>query len=111
MEPGLLNRRVTLQKLVPVKDAGGGMSNSFVPQFTTWAKILPQSGAELESADQLDPHMQFLITIRYSKFRAPRPGWYVSYNGRMWRVRDVIDLEEAHLYIEMLCEEFETPGE
>jgi head-tail adaptor len=52
MQPGRLDRRVTVQTLVPIQSATGQEVATWVDTFTTWAQVSPVGASERFATEQ-----------------------------------------------------------
>lgn len=104
IDPGLLNRRVTIQtEGVPTPDGMGGWEPGTPTSVETWAYVEPLQGDEQIQAMQTGMERPHRFTIRY------RPGTVSSktliYGGRTFDVRSVVDTDEAHEELVLLADE------
>jgi SPP1 family predicted phage head-tail adaptor len=98
-----LNRKVSLEKPVEIDNGAGGVTTVWVKVFDTWAKMRPGSGSETTRWGQLSATTMETITIRYCKELTEK--WRIRFEDRYFNIRDVADLEEAHRFLEIACEE------
>ncbi len=104
---GEKTRRVTLQKLGSRTDDGyGGGSISYEDVVSRKAKIEPIGGDERFINGQFDPTLTHRIT--FSFVPAIRPGWRIAYGSRVFDIKSVSDLEEAHRDVVLMCQELVT---
>jgi SPP1 family predicted phage head-tail adaptor len=105
---GERTRRVTLQQQgARVDDGYGGGSVGFASVITRRAKIEPLAGEERFLNGQFDPSLTHRVTFRY--YAGIRPGWRVAYGTRLFDIKWVADLEEAHRDVVLMCEELPAP--
>lgn len=104
MNAGKLNRRVRLETSTRTSDALGGgpvVWNLFADGVA--AAVVPLTGRERIAAMQVSAALTHRVEIRY------RPGlseaMRVVYGGRVFNVTAVIDIEERHDEVHLLCEE------
>ena len=104
IDPGLMNRRVTIQTAgTPVPDGGGGWDPGTPNSVETWAYVEPLQGDEQLQAMQtgmLRPHR---FTIRYRADVAPTQT--IAYKGRTFDVKSVVDTDESHEELVLLADE------
>lgn len=104
---GKLNRRVVL--LNPVDTTvGTKTTRSWVPWKTLWANVRPMTAHEIYVYQQLDEQLSYTITVRYKIGITPM--MRVQYKNRVFEVRSVIDPEECHEQIVMMCQELQAVG-
>ena len=98
-----LNRPVTIERPVLTDNGAGGSATTWTKVCTAWAKMRPARGAERFREGQLTASTMETITIRY----IPNldESWRVNFEGRLFNIRDIADLEERHIYLELSCEE------
>jgi SPP1 family predicted phage head-tail adaptor len=66
IDPGQLNRRLTLEAPAESADGSGGVTRSYDAVATLWASVEPVSGRASVSADALGANITHRIQIRYS---------------------------------------------
>lgn len=66
IDPGRLNRRLTLEAPVESADGAGGVTRSFSAVATLWASVEPVSARANVAADALGANITHRIQIRYS---------------------------------------------
>lgn len=108
LDPGQLNRRVTLQKEVRTPDGAGGYVKTWKTWATTWGCVEPSSGTEPYFSDQLYPHQQYKITIRYRA--GVQPGMRLLLGKQVLRIRSVGDPTYEHVLLPLQCEELQSQG-
>ena len=105
---GALNRRITIQKQINTPDGEGGYSIAWATFISTFAKVDSNAGSEPYFADQLYPHAQFSITIRYRK--GIIPGMRILLGTHTLRIRSIVDPTYEHVYLTLRCEELQAEG-
>jgi SPP1 family predicted phage head-tail adaptor len=66
IDPGQLNRRLTLEAPVDIDDGAGGVIRSFAAVATLWAQVEPVSARGEVAADALGASVTHRIALRYS---------------------------------------------
>lgn len=103
MKRGARNKRIELQQAVAAKAASG----AGVPEWTVfaglWAHIRTLSGHERFGAGQPSATLTHEVSIAY--IPGVTPALRVLYDARIFDIKDVRDVDEAHLEIRMLCKE------
>ena len=66
IDPGKLNRRLTLEAPVESADGAGGVTRSHEAVATLWASVEPVSARAAVAADALGANVTHRIAIRYS---------------------------------------------
>jgi len=108
MRIGKLNREITIQYMTVTRDSVGGLSTTWNDEDQVWASIEPLSmGArEYYAAQQIQEKVTHRIIIRHrwgltSKKR-------ISYGTRMFEIISVVDIEEKHKWLLLICREDES---
>ena len=105
---GDLRRQVTIQTRQKSQGDGGVSNETVVDVATVWAQIKPITGSERLKYAQLEDTITHKVVMRY---RSPKPIAaqqlkYTDEDGeRYFNIRYVFDLEEAHVWLELLCTE------
>jgi SPP1 family predicted phage head-tail adaptor len=103
---GLLRHRIAIEAGTRTPDAGGGTSNPWAAPTTVaevWAAIQPLQGDERLRAQQLQSRVTHKIVLRYRP--DIRTSHRVNFNGRIFNIRSVINLDERSRWLELMCEE------
>lgn len=100
---GKLRRRVTLQELVKTDDGYGGTIETWQDITTIWAAIEPLRGNERYTAQQVQSELSHKVTIRYRT--GIKPQMRLLYKDRIFEIEAVLDVEERHQWLELLCSE------
>lgn len=107
---GSLNRRITIERPIDTPDGGGGFTREWAPYFATWANIVGNPGSEPYFAEQVYPHAQYTVTIRYRRSQPVTDTMRVHYGTHILNIRSVVDKLEQHVDIELHCEELQAVG-
>lgn len=104
IDPGLMNRRVTIETAgAPVPDGGGGWTPGTPTTLDTWAYVEGLQGTEQTQAMQTGMVRPHRFTIHY------RPGLTgaktLIYDARRFDVRSVVDTDTAHEELVILADE------
>ena len=93
MNPGHLDQRVTIERLVETVDRYGDSTNEWTAQATVWAAVEPLVGREFMAALQVQSDVSTRVRMRY------RPGVLptdrVLHEGRVYAIESVIDVRSA----------------
>lgn len=101
---GDLRQRVTIEGYVVSSDGYGGRPKSWVPVATVWAKVEPLRGREYFEAHQIKTEVTHRVIIRYRPDVTPEMRVKVGDN-RYLLIESVIDIEERHRFLELICRE------
>ncbi len=100
---GILRHRVTLQECVSGQDEAGQPIDAWQDVATVWAAVEPLRGREYFAAAQVQAEVTTRIRIRYRK--GIRPDMRVRYGERTYNINAVIDPEECHRELQLMCRE------
>ncbi len=103
MRAGDLRHKVTIQQKTITKDTEGIPSETWTDFATVWAAIEPLQGREFFSAQAINAQVTTRIRIRY--LAGISPTMRVSYGTRIFDIQAVIDVEERHLELQLMCQE------
>lgn len=107
MNPGKLNKRVTIQK---IKDNGPLQNSSHSVYKTVWANISNVSGKEFIGAQSVRPYLSKLITIRYIRELDPSLNvnsskeFNIKYQSLNYNIIHVNNIDEQNIFLELLVE-------
>ena len=90
MNPGAMDRRILIQRATVTRDDVGGVTETWVDQFSVWAEIPRQSGNEsvIADADRGQETRQF--RIRYRKGIAADTH-RISYQSKIYDIRHIAE--------------------
>lgn len=99
---GMLNRRISIERLQLTPDTLGGFTEVWQPLSQPWAFIKPMSGRELLSADKIEATAVSRFVIRYNKnlLESDR----VLYRGVYYNIRSLVNIDELDEYTEITAE-------
>ena len=100
---GDLRQRVTIESAVVSSDGYGGRPKSWVPVATVWAKVEPLRGREYFEAHQIKTEVTHRVIIRYRPDVTPQ--MRIKVGSRYLMIESVIDIEERHRFLELICRE------
>jgi SPP1 family predicted phage head-tail adaptor len=106
MRAGKLRHRVTLQSLTagsPQQTASGQPDESWADEATIWASVEPLRGRELFAAQEHHSRVEVRIRLRYRA--GITAAMRVSFDGRYYNIVAVLDREERHRELELMCEQ------
>ena len=98
-----MRQRLALEEAVAAPDGAGGSILTWSVVTEVWAAIHPRSGTEIVDAGGLAGRVTHDITIRYrAGIGAPQR---FRLGTRVFDIKSVIDVEEAHRFLVCLTEE------
>ena len=100
--PGLLNRRISIERKTLTADSLGGFTEEWQPLAQPWAHIKPMSGRELIHADKIDATAVSRFVIRFNANL--REDDRILYRGVYYNIRSLINIEERDQYTEITAE-------
>lgn len=99
----IFRHRVTIQELREGQDEAGQPFQEWQDVATVWASVEPLRGTEYWAAAQVQAERTVRIRIRYRP--GIRPDMRVLYTGRVFNIQSIIDPEERHRELQLMCRE------
>ena len=84
-------------------DSEGFSSETWTTVRTIWAHLAPLQGTELFQAGQNQEDISHVVTIRYAGDLNPQ--MRLLYGNRIFFVHNVLDMDDAHEWVTLLCKE------
>lgn len=103
MKAGKLRHRVILQRLSAGDDGYGGITEIWQEVAVLWAQVEPLRGNERYRAQAITAELSHKVTIRYRKNVVPQMRLVIG--EQILNIQAVIDPEERHVLLELLCSE------
>jgi SPP1 family predicted phage head-tail adaptor len=103
LRSGDLRRRVTVQQRTVSVDTFGQQAVSWSSFLECWADIQPSSGRELIAAQAQQSEVTHQVVIRYRS--GVLPAMRVLYQGRVFDIQSVIDVDTQHRRLALMCSE------
>lgn len=103
IDPGNFNKKIRILRYLPEENPLGGEKTSLKPVRTMWAWVHPIRGQELMEYYQDTNQVELRVTIRYTKNISEQD--VIEYHGRQLQITTIVDIEEAHVYLEIYCTE------
>jgi len=103
MNIGDLRHRITIQQPVESSNTFGEVEKTWQDIATVWASIEPLRGREYFDSQQINAEVTTRIRIRYRP--GIKPKMRVVYGERIFDIQSVIDVEERHKEIHLMCKE------
>src|SRR3712207_2651013 len=101
-----LRKQIELLVKTRTPDGGGGVTEAYAsasPPIKVRALVEPMSASERFYAQQIASQERTLVVIRYRP--DVKQDMRVAYNHREFHITSVIDVEERHTWLELICEE------
>lgn len=106
MQSGTLNKRVKISQLLtgsPATNELGEPNASWEELDTIWAAVEPLSGREFWAQQQVQSEIIAKIRIRYRDDVSV--GMKAEYNGKTYMIKNIIDYQECHKELWLMCSE------
>lgn len=103
MNIGELKKRITILEFVEVRDEFGGIDGSWNVIATRWAKIEQNGGSEISDNNQVQAKQSTKIVMRYFDNLTEKNR--ISYNGKLYEIKSVSDVDTGHYMTIANCEE------
>lgn len=103
MKIGKLRHRITIQEKVTVPDGYGGVTSTWKDMAAVWSSVEPLKGRELYAAQQVKTELSHRVRIRYMS--GIKPEMRIAFDNRTFEIEAIIDPEERHESLELLCSE------
>jgi SPP1 family predicted phage head-tail adaptor len=103
MQAGKLRHRVTIQQAVEAHNAYGETIRTWSTVATVYASVEPIRGREFFDAEQVQSEISQRVRMRYRS--GIKPTMRLLYGSRLLQIQAVIDVEERHREIHLMCRE------
>lgn len=107
IDPGKMRHRITFQSFTGLQDDYGDPLQSddsnWDPVATLWAAIDPISGREFYAAEQSQSEVSHKIRCRYRS--GLTTAMRIKYGKRIFQIVSIIDWEERHESLLIMCKE------
>jgi len=101
MNPGRLNRRVTLQQQTVERDTVGQAKPVWTDVVTVWAAVLPLRGREYFESAKVNSEITVRVVIRY---RADvKPSWRVKHGADAYDIIEIINPADGKRELQLMC--------
>lgn len=108
MKPGRLRHRITIQQKTTIVDQDGIPTETWAEFATVWASVEPLRGREYFQAAAVNAENMVRFRIRYRA--GIRPDMRIQYDSRIFSINSVIDVDERHTEIHLMCQEVAVGG-
>lgn len=98
-----MRHTIEVRALQEVDDNMGGQTTAWVTVWTKKAMVTPMSGFERLRSMQLNATLTHKIVTRY--FAGLTPKHQILFDGRLFQIRSVINIEERNRFYELSCDE------
>lgn len=100
---GEMRHRIFFQQAIETDDGYGGKVKTWINCGEAWAKVEPLTGREFFYAHQIQAEVTHRVTTRFRQdvHREMR----ISAGSRILEIESIVDLDEAHQFLEFFCRE------
>lgn len=103
MRSGKLRHRITIQRPIETQGSTGEMSVIWSDFADVAASIEPLRGREFWAAKEIQAQVSTRIRIRYCEGVTPK--MQVQFGAKKYLIDSVIDPEERHIQMDLMCVE------
>lgn len=104
IEAGKYRYPATIQKRNMGQDSYGGTIQDWVKVIDVRVNVAPISGREFFDKEVINPELTHKITMRYVR-NVVTPDMRIIYDGRTFLITSIIDFQERHMELQMICKE------
>jgi SPP1 family predicted phage head-tail adaptor len=98
LDPGELNQRIEIFRHINTPGTMGGFTRSPEKVCSTWAKVMPTKGVEVQQAERTQMVMAYTFVIRANPARPIDETMLIRWKGRDYNIRYVPDLIDRDQY-------------
>lgn len=107
LDPGRLDRRVTLSYPEESRDGMGGVIVVWIEAATVWAEKIPAAGGRLYAAEA--KRFERTLTYRIRHRAAVRPGWRLTHGAEAFEITALAEQGRGH-WLDLELRIFEQPA-
>lgn len=108
MRAGRLRNRVVIQCKTVVKDAYGAETITWATVGTYWGAVEPLRGREFMEQKADGAELSTRIVIRYQGSTAIKPEYRATWNGHLYDIQSIVEVDSRHRELQLLCREVLT---
>lgn len=101
---GELNKKVRIERFTTTKDPSGEDIKAWTTWKVRWMKVAPLTGSERYLAHQTQPELQYKVEMRYLDGMQAKDR--LNYRGLLLDPINIIDREEGHTEMILMCKEW-----
>lgn len=98
-----MRHQIGVQRLVTGYDASGDPVETWETKATVWAAVEPLRGDEYFTAITTHATISHRVTMRPYPGLRITPKDRLNFNGRLFDIKSVIDIEERGRELELMC--------
>lgn len=103
MQAGRLRHRVSIQQRVEARNGYGELISTWSTLATVWGSVEPIRGREFFEAEQVQSEISTRVRIRY--YDGITAQMRVLFGSRKLQILAVIDVNERHKEMQLMCKE------
>lgn len=103
MNPGRLNKRITIERLTRKKHENGEIIEDYEVFKTIWAEIKPVSGNQFFVAKQINSEISHNVYIRYRSDL--NPSMRIKFKDRAFEILYLMNVNEGNQLMQIYCKE------
>lgn len=103
MRAGKLRHQITIEQVTETQSTTGMTAETWSEFATVWAAVEPLRGREFFASKQIQAEISTRIRIRYLAGITPK--MRVLFGTRVYLIDSVIDAEERHIEMQLMCRE------
>ena len=107
LDPGEMDRKVTIQTASGVQDAYGEEINTWLDTLDVWAKMEWETGSEGMDADQVVSHDKVKFTIRYTTVDAKNR---IKYEGKYYDIETIQEVGGRKRFLILITKIYDSNG-
>lgn len=104
---GQLDMRVEFQNSAGVSDGAGGFVESWVTLMTVWAYVNDSGGVIYGSVNehtQTTHNLVFTVRFNTAIYEKPITSMRLVFRDRAYKIRNIRNLNQANVYLEITCD-------
>jgi SPP1 family predicted phage head-tail adaptor len=103
MNPGKLNKRITILEQVATQNGYGENDHTWAETVTLWANVRTLTGRALFQAQQVQAEISSKVIIRYRS--DIKSNMRIKYGSRTLEIIFPVNMNEENRYLELSCKE------
>lgn len=103
MDPGVLNRQITIQQYTATRDSYGGEVQTWADHVTVWAQKSHRTSREFFAAQKVNAETTDMFIIRYRSGIAVK--MRVVFDGKTYDIIGANDPDGTRRELHLLCSE------
>lgn len=105
MRAGRIRHRITIQQATEIRDALGGVTQTWTDLRTVWAAVEPARGSERFALAQAKAGVDSKIVLRGPVAKDVTPKMRILFGARIFDIEAVIDVDSRNIVRELFIKE------